>query len=47
MWVLIAVMLAATLWAIQWAAHQPNVHSIWGDSSDKPLTMGHARPPRG
>ncbi len=33
-WLLIALLLAATLWAVQWAAKQPSVHSIWGESAD-------------
>jgi hypothetical protein len=37
-WVLIALLLAATLWAVQWAAKQPRVHSIWGEPSDSPIT---------
>lgn len=37
-WVLIAVLLVATLWAFVWAGHQPKVHSIWGDPSEKPLS---------
>jgi len=36
-WVLIAVLLAATLWWVQWAAKQPKVHSIWGEPSETPL----------
>jgi len=36
-WGLIALLLAATLWAVQWAAHQPKVHSIWGEPSETPL----------
>jgi hypothetical protein len=37
-WILIALLLAATLWAVQWAAKQPKVHSIWGEPSDSPIT---------
>jgi hypothetical protein len=37
-WVLIALLVGATLWTIQWAAHQPKVHSIWGEPSETPLT---------
>jgi hypothetical protein len=37
-WILIALLLAATLWAVQWAAKQPRVHSIWGEPSDSPIT---------
>jgi hypothetical protein len=36
-WVLIAVLQAATLWWVQWAAKQPKVHSIWGEPSEAPL----------
>ena len=36
-WVLIALLLAATLWAARWAAHRPEIHSIWGGSSETPL----------
>jgi len=42
-WVLIALLLAATLWAVQWAAKQPKVHSIWGEPSDKPLTRNYSQ----
>ena len=35
-WVLIALLLAATLWTVLWAAKQPKVHSIWGEPSEKP-----------
>jgi hypothetical protein len=42
-WVLIALLLAATLWVVQWAAKQPRVHSIWGEPSDKPLTRNHGQ----
>jgi len=40
-WVLIALLLAATLWAMQWASRQPAVHSIWGASSGarQPLAL--------
>ena len=38
-WALIALLLVATLWAVQWARKQPTVHSIWGDPSDQPLTL--------
>ena len=37
-WVLIAALLVATLFAVQWAARQPKVHSIWGEPSEKPLS---------
>ena len=37
-WVLIALLVAATLWAVLWAARQPKVHSIWGEAPEKPLT---------
>ena len=40
-WVLIALLLAATLWVVQWAAKQPRVHSIWGEPSEKPLTRNY------
>ena len=40
-WVLIAVLLAATLWWVHWAAKQPRVHSIWGDPSDSPITRNY------
>jgi len=40
-WILIVILLAATLWAVQWAAKQPRVHSIWGEPSDKPLTRNY------
>jgi len=42
-WVLIALLLAATLWAVQWAAKQPKVHSIWGEPSDKPLSWNYSQ----
>jgi hypothetical protein len=38
LWALIAILLAATFWAIQWASHQPAVHSIWGEPSQKPIS---------
>jgi hypothetical protein len=37
-WVLIGLLLAATLWAVQWASKPPRVHSIRGEPSEKPLT---------
>ena len=40
-WVLIALLLAATLWTVLWAAKQPRVHSIWGEPSEKPLTRNY------
>jgi len=40
-WVLIALLLAATLWAVMWAGKQPRVHSIWGEPSDVPLTRDY------
>ena len=42
-WVLIALLLAATLWAVLWAAKQPRVHSIWGEPSEKPLTRNYGQ----
>jgi hypothetical protein len=36
-WVLIAVLAAATLWGVRWAAHQPRVHSISGEPSETPV----------
>ena len=42
-WILIALLLAATLWAVQWAAKQPRVHSIWGEPSEKPITRNYGR----
>jgi hypothetical protein len=43
-WLLIALLAGATMWAIGWASHQPKVHSIWGEPSAKPIT---GRPARG
>ena len=40
-WVLIALLVVATLWAVLWAAKQPKVHSIWGEPSEKPLTRNY------
>lgn len=40
-WVLIALLLAATLWAVVWARKQPRVHSIRGEPSDVPLTRNY------
>jgi hypothetical protein len=42
-WILIALLLAATLWAVQWAAKQPKVHSIWGEPSDSPITRNYTQ----
>jgi hypothetical protein len=36
-WALIAALAAATLVWTVWASHQPEVHSIWGERSEKPL----------
>ena len=44
-WILIALLLAATLWAVQWAAKQPKVHSILGEPSDSPITWNHTDTP--
>ena len=38
LWVLIALLLLGTLWAVRWASQQPKVHTIWGEPSDKPIT---------
>jgi hypothetical protein len=38
LWVLIALLLLGTLWAVRWAGLQPKVHTIWGEPSDKPIT---------
>jgi hypothetical protein len=46
-WVLIALLLAATLWAVQWASRQPKVHSIWGEPSDRPLTRNYRQADKG
>ena len=52
-WVLIAVLLIATLIGMIWAGYQPKVHSIRGEPSDKPsagkpgrCTTGRLLPPR-
>jgi hypothetical protein len=36
-WVLIGVLVAATLLWMLWANQQPNVPSVWGGASGKPL----------
>jgi hypothetical protein len=43
LWVLIALLLLGTLWAVRWGARQPRVHSIWGEPSDKPITWNLVR----
>ena len=40
-WVLIFVLLAATLWGVHWASKQPKVHSIWGEPSDSHITWNY------
>jgi hypothetical protein len=46
-WVLIALLLAATLWAVMWAGKKPRVHSIWGEPSDVPLTRNYDQTHKG
>jgi len=36
-WVLIALLVAATMRWIVWGSHQPRPHTIWGEPSEKPL----------
>ena len=38
-WILIGLLLVATVWALLWAWKQPAVNSIWGDPSNQPLTL--------